>query len=63
MMAPVRGQVHVENVMELIANSLSVAEVAPTEMAREAGSNKTAHVDRARVHQTGSLSITYVTPT
>ena len=32
----------VKNVMKLIANSLSVAKVAPTEMAGKAGSNKPA---------------------
>ena len=32
----------VENVMKLIVNSLSAAKVTPIEMAREAGSNKSA---------------------
>ena len=39
----------VKNVMKLIANSLSVAKVAPTEMAGEAGPNKPALLNRQRM--------------
>ena len=39
----------VKNVMKLIANSLSVAKVAPTEMAGEAGLNKPALLNRQRI--------------
>ena len=38
-----------KNVMKLIANSLSVAKVAPTEMAGEAGPNKPALLNRQRM--------------
>ena len=39
----------VKNVMKLIANSLSVAKVAPTEMAGEAGPNKPALLNGQRM--------------
>ena len=39
----------VKNVMKHIANSLSVAKVAPTEMAGEAGPNKPALLNRQRM--------------
>ena len=39
----------VKNVMKLIANSLSVAKVAPTEMAGEARPNKPALLNRQRM--------------
>ena len=43
------GTKAVKNVMKLIANSLSVAKVAPTEMAGEAGPNKPALLNRQKM--------------